>query len=98
MKATSPAKPSRTINRLHFSDLDPARFEDLCLNLIYTLRECSDIRHYGRTGDDGGVDIYAVEKLVDGATAYWYVQCRRYAKATKATLIKAASDALEKAP
>lgn len=90
-------KVTTTINRLHFGDLDPMRFEDLCLALIYGLHPWLDIRHYGRSGSENGVDIYARERLEDGAEREWLVQCRRYKKATKATFKKAVDDALAQA-
>lgn len=86
--------PTSTTNRLHFTDLAPARFEDLCLNLMYRLHAWKEIRHYGRTGTDGGIDILAVNVLEDGTPENWYIQCRRYAKASKATLIQAVNDVL----
>jgi hypothetical protein len=74
--------PSRTINRLHFTDLDPLRFEDLCLNLISRLHKWKELNHFGRKGKDSGVDIYAVleENEID---KHWYIQCKRYSKITK---------------
>lgn len=89
------AKPTKTINRLHFSDLGPNRFEDLCLSLIYPLHPWNEIRHYGRKGSDGGVDIYAIENLEDGSQRKWVVQCKRFAKITKAQLKKAVDEALQ---
>ncbi len=89
-------KPSRTVNRLHFTDLDPMRFEDLCLAIVFPLHPWIDIRHYGRLGGDGGVDIFARERMEDGSTRTWFVQCRRYAKATKATLRESVDDCLSK--
>ncbi len=61
------SKPTHTINPLHFEDLDPRRFEDLALALVYRLRTWEDIHHDGRTGTDDGVDIRAIEKAVDGS-------------------------------
>lgn len=90
------AKPSKTTNRLHFTDMDPTRFEDLCLALIFPLRPWSDIRHYGRRGGDGGVDILAKEGIEDATDIEWFIQCRRYSKATKSTVKKAVDDALAK--
>lgn len=90
------ARPSRTIQRLHFTDLEPSRFESLCLALIFPLHPWTEIQHYGRTGADGGVDILAREISEDGAQREWRVQCRRYASASKATLKKATLDALGK--
>jgi hypothetical protein len=88
-------KTTKTINRLHFTDLDPIRFEDFCLALIYPLHPWTDIRHYGRLGGDGGVDIFAKERMEDSAERDWFVQCRRYKNATKSTLVKAVDDALD---
>lgn len=90
------ATATRTTNRLHFTDLDPTRFEDLCLALIFPLHPWLDIRHYGRLGGDGGVDIYARERVEDGTDRDWFVQCRRYKRGTKATLTNAVDDALGK--
>lgn len=64
------AKPSETTNRIHFTDLDPTRFEDFCLALIYPLHPWLDIRHYGRQGGDAGVDIYAKEQLENGVDTW----------------------------
>jgi hypothetical protein len=64
--------PTRTFNPLHFEDLDPRRFEDLALQLVYKAREWEDIHHDGRSGSDDGVDIRAVERTMDGALRYWF--------------------------
>jgi Restriction endonuclease len=90
-------KPTKTINRIHFTDLEATRFEDLCLAIIFPLHPWIDIRHYGRTGSDGGVDISATERLEDGSDRSWFVQCRRYARASKSTLVGAVDDALSNA-
>lgn len=55
------------------------------------------MRHYGRSGDDGGVDILAKERVEDGVERVWFVQCRRYSRASQAVLARAISDALAKA-
>ena len=89
-------RPSRTTNRLHFADLDPIRFEDLCLGLVYPIRPWLEIRHYGRLGGDGGVDILALEPTEEGPVRTWFIQCRRYSKASRSTLKKAVDDALSK--
>lgn len=91
------AKPTKTTNPIHFTDLEPTRFEDLCLALIFPLHPWTDIRHYGRSGGDEGVDIFAKERMEDGVARDWFVQCRRYKFATKSTLKTAVDDALEKA-
>lgn len=86
------AKPVVSTSRLHFDDLEHRRFEDLCLNLVYGMRTWSDIRHYGRTGQDGGIDIMAVEVLDDNASRTWHIQCRRYVRANAQTLKTAIDD------
>lgn len=90
--------PTKTTNRLHLTDLDATRFEDLCLALIYPLRTWEDIRHYGRMGGDGGVDIFARETVEDAKARQWFVQCRRYKRASKKDLLKAVDDAIGKSP
>jgi hypothetical protein len=92
-----PPRPSRTINRLHFDDLDPKRFEDLCLAIVFQIRPWADLRHYGRSGGDGGVDILAKERVADGVERSWWIQCRRYSRAPKAVLQEAIDDALSQA-
>jgi len=68
--------PTKTTNRIHFSDLDPIRFEDLCLNIIQRQKEWIDLRHYGRQGKDNGIDILGVDENSEN----WYFQCKRYIK------------------
>jgi Restriction endonuclease len=89
MMATS---PTRTINPLHFEDLDPRRFEDLVLQLVYKARQWEDIHHDGRLGSDDGVDIRAIERTMDGVLRFWFVQCKRY-KTLRPADAKAAVDA-----
>lgn len=89
-------RPSKTTNRIHFTDLDPGRFEDLCLALVFPLHPWTELRHYGRSGADDGVDILGVERTEDGTAREWRIQCRRYAKATAATLRKAVNDVLSR--
>jgi hypothetical protein len=72
------ARPSTTTNRLHFEDLDPRRFEDLCHCLVYPLRDWREMAHVGRLGSDDGVDIDAIEQADDGARRRWVIQCKRY--------------------
>jgi hypothetical protein len=78
-------RPTRTTNRLHFSDLDPLRFEDLCLNLVTRLDNWKEINHFGRKGSDSGVDIFAIKREND-IEQIWFIQCKRYLKITKADL------------
>ncbi|MEI8202455.1 MAG: restriction endonuclease [Bacteroidota bacterium] len=71
-------KPTRTINRIHFSDLDPMRFEELCYDIINNQREWKNLNHVGRKGNDRGIDIIGKDAKND----IWYFQCKRYAKIT----------------
>ncbi len=79
---------------LHFEDLHPLRFEDLCLGLMYRLRRWHQLEHVGRAGADGGVDIVATELLDDGVLRRWGVQCRQYSKSPASVLKKALDDVL----
>lgn len=54
-------KATRTINPLHFEDLEPHRFEDLVRRLLYSFRDWSNIEATGRGGSDEGFDIRAWE-------------------------------------
>lgn len=56
------AKATRTLNPLHFEDLEPHRFEDLVRQLAYDFREWERIEATGRLGSDDGIDIRALEK------------------------------------
>ncbi|MBU1218357.1 restriction endonuclease [Myxococcota bacterium] len=67
---------------LHFEDLDPARFEDLSLAILSSYRPWLDLRPYGKSGSDDGIDILGVEETEDGVNRSWYVQCKRYKKIT----------------
>jgi len=52
---------SRTINPLHFEDLEPHRFEDLVRQLAYDYRPWKVLDATGRLGADGGLDIRGIE-------------------------------------
>jgi hypothetical protein len=54
-------QPTRTLNPLHFEDLEPHRFEDLIRQLIYDFRQWRSLEAIGRTGSDAGMDIRAIE-------------------------------------
>lgn len=56
-------KVTRTINPLHFEDLEPHRFEDLVRQLVYDFRSWSSIEAVGRSGADEGIDIRATERV-----------------------------------
>ncbi|MBI2852423.1 MAG: restriction endonuclease [Chloroflexi bacterium] len=57
------AQATRTVNPLHFEDLEPHRFEDLVRQLIYDYRPWKTLEATGRAGGDEGVDIRAVERM-----------------------------------
>lgn len=57
-------KTTRTLNPIHFEDLEPHRFEDLVRQIIYDFRSWDKIEATGRLGGDKGVDILAIEKVV----------------------------------
>jgi hypothetical protein len=59
------AKPkvTRTYGPIHFEDLDPKRFEDLVRELIYDFKDWQTIEATGRSGNDGGFDVRAYEKI-----------------------------------
>ena len=56
-------KATKTLNPLHFEDLEPHRFEDLVRRLLYRFRDWRDIEATGRAGSDEGFDIRAWEKI-----------------------------------
>lgn len=55
------ARATRTLNPLHFEDLEPHRFEDLVRQLAYEYRPWTSIEATGRGGADDGIDIRAFE-------------------------------------
>lgn len=57
------ARATRTINPLHFEDLEPHRFEDLVRQLVYGFREWQSLEPTGRLGADEGIDIRALERV-----------------------------------
>lgn len=56
-------KTTRTLNPLHFEDLEPHRFEDLVRQLVYDFREWVSIEAIGRLGSDEGMDVRAIEQI-----------------------------------
>jgi hypothetical protein len=59
------SEATRTVNPLHFEDLEPHRFEDLVRQLIYDFRDWYRLEAGGRSGKDGGVDIRGIERVVE---------------------------------
>lgn len=54
---------TKTMNPLHFEDLEPHRFEDLVRQLIYDFRQWKSLEAVGRAGGDEGIDIRAIERM-----------------------------------
>jgi hypothetical protein len=53
---------TRTVNPLHFEDLEPHRFEDLVRQIAYDYRVWQSLEATGRLGSDEGIDIRATEQ------------------------------------
>jgi len=82
---------TRTINPIHFEDLEPHRFEDLIRQLAYDFRQWKSIEAIGRCGADDGIDIKATEvsalsqddeeelEIKDNVNneREWIIQCKR---------------------
>lgn len=61
-------KATRTLNPLHFEDLEPHRFEDLVRQLVYDFRNWASLEPTGRLGSDEGYDARGIE-IVEGLLA-----------------------------
>lgn len=88
------AHAARTINPLHFEDLEPHRFEDLVRQLAYDFRVWRVLEATGRLGADEGMDVrgikivsainqesYEEESTEEAPIAeerVWVIQCKRY--------------------
>ena len=83
---------SRTINPLHFEDLEPHRFEDLVRQLIYDYKKWRQLEACGMSGGDNGFDIRGwevIECSSDESSGghihsnnffkdnIWLIQCKR---------------------
>lgn len=87
-------QPTKTTNRLHFSDLDPLRFEDICFMLVNAKCKGIKLEHTGRTGNDSGIDIKGNIKLPSGKSDVWIIQCKRQ-KSISGSELKAIVDLVE---
>lgn len=87
---------TRTINQLHFEDLDPIRFEELILAMVYRMRRWDKLDHFGKKGSDDGIDIRSVEILENEKANTYYFQCKRYKKLTNALIKSIVDDYLSK--
>src|SRR5690554_2099819 len=87
------ARTTRTLNPLHFEDLEPHRFEDLVRQLAYGYKQWRSLEATGRLGSDEGIDIRGVEvvplnpEFLDNndqeeeilvEDRLWVFQCKRY--------------------
>ena len=77
---------TKTVGKLHFSDLDLGRFEMLTMQIIYRTRRQEKINHLGTAGSDNGVDIDAEELLENGKRNTHHFQCEKYEKLSKRQL------------
>src|SRR4051794_39651925 len=95
-----------TVNPLHFEDLEPKRFEDLCRQLAYNFREWSQLEATGRAGSDGSFDARGWELFVSDATdegdeepsrteRVWLIQCKRESQVGPKKITGYADDILE---
>jgi hypothetical protein len=71
---------TKTINPLHFEDLEPKRFEDLVRQLAYSFKTWKLLEPTGLLGDDEGIDILGIEAPSDESAVErrWRFQCKRY--------------------
>ena len=103
-------KATRTLNPLHFEDLEPHRFEDLIRQLAYDFRPWKRLEPTGRLGADDGIDIRGIETaLVDFADVaegddederpwtverFWTIQCKREKSVHPADIRKIVKEAI----
>jgi hypothetical protein len=60
---------TRTVNPLHFEDLEPKRFEDLIRQLAYDFKNWRRLEATGRSGSDDGFDARGYEQIGSGGSA-----------------------------
>lgn len=58
-----PSPHSRTLNPLHFEDMEPHRFEDMIRQLLYDFRSWRRLEPTGRLGGDDGFDVRGLEAV-----------------------------------
>lgn len=69
---------TKTTNQIHFEDLDPIRFEELILSVVYRMARWETIYHFGKKGSDDGIDISATEILENNKQRTHHFQCKKY--------------------
>lgn len=101
---------SKTVNPLHFEDLEPHRFEDLVRQLAYDLKSWRSIEATGRLGSDDGFDARAIETTTMQSeteneeseyindSRVWLIQCKREKRITPKKLEQYATDCLFNKP
>jgi hypothetical protein len=104
---------TRTLNPLHFEDLEPHRFEDLIRQLAYGFRTWRSLEATGRKGNDEGVDIRGMEIVQEARLSdeeggagespspsdrEWRFQVKRYKELGPADMRKIVVDALSRGP
>lgn len=99
---------TKTINPLHFEDLDPHRFEDLVRQLMYDYKEWKSIEAIGQMGSDEGIDILATESIYIQGQSFeeeiepifedriWIIQCKREKVITSKKVLQIIKHDLEK--
>lgn len=87
---------TKTIGQLHFEDLDPIRFEELILSIVYRMRRWEKLDHFGKKGSDDGIDIRAVELLENGKRDTYHIQCKRYSKLSASQIRSIVKDYVSK--
>jgi Restriction endonuclease len=81
---------TKTLNPLHFEDLDPHRFEDLARQLMYDYKDWQKLEPTGRGGSDDGFDARGWEVYDnDGIEEdrIWLIQCKREKTISPAKLL-----------
>jgi formylglycine-generating enzyme required for sulfatase activity len=99
-------KATRTINPLHFEDLEPHRFEDLVRQLLYNFRNWHALEATGRSGADDGIDIRGYEPILFAEDAQasspdnrvWIIQCKRYNSMGPSAVREIVANDLEQQP
>jgi hypothetical protein len=78
--AAKKVQATKTVNPLHFEDLEPKRFEDLVRQLAYGFKSWRVLEPTGLLGNDEGTDIYGVESDPEETATErrWRFQCKRY--------------------
>lgn len=98
------SKASKTLNPLHFEDLEPHRFEDLTRQLVYDLKDWSALEATGRSGGDDGYDVRGIERILSEpvdddeeavvSEKIWLIQCKREKTITPKKIEKYIGDCL----